>query len=63
MCRDHPAAIPPPYIVNSPSRITPDLETLVRLFYGSPDELAHFELVDRADTPPVYARCCTMSTT
>jgi chorismate-pyruvate lyase len=40
--------------VNLHSRITPEHETLVRLFYGSPDELAHFELIDRADAPPVY---------
>jgi chorismate-pyruvate lyase len=40
--------------VNPLSRITAKHETLVRLFYASPDELARFEAVDRADTPPVY---------
>lgn len=35
-------------------RATPDLETLVDLFYGSLDELGDFTEVDEAEMPEVY---------
>lgn len=40
--------------MNPPPRVTPELETLVRLFYKAPAQLGHFLPVTRADTPPVY---------
>ncbi len=40
--------------MNPPARLTPELDQLIGLFYKSPDELARFDTVDRADTPPVY---------
>jgi chorismate-pyruvate lyase len=40
--------------VNPPARILPELDSLVGLFYASPDELAEFEAVAREETPPVY---------
>jgi chorismate-pyruvate lyase len=50
-----PANRPPRcFCVNPPARIRPELDTLVGLFYDVPDELAQFDEVSRADTPPVY---------
>jgi chorismate-pyruvate lyase len=40
--------------VNPPARIRPELDTLVGLFYDAHEELAQFDEVSRADTPPVY---------
>lgn len=40
--------------MNEPTPTTPDLQTLVGLFYDAPEELGEFHTVAAADMPPDY---------
>jgi len=40
---------------HSPQPLTPDLATLVRLFYDSPTQLASFDRIEPADMPAPFA--------
>ena len=42
--------------MDSPQPVTPDLQTLMSLFYGSSANLGQFEEVAATDMPAVYAR-------